>query len=135
MQEEESRSRGWEERGGRGQWSSLRQLQLLALESLGKGLEHPPTAAAGMPEGISGSRWTPGAFHPLLRLPNLPDQLQSAGERRPQPFLSSLLPQGHLWGAQQRRGVQPEHLCSAGARGEAQLQGGEPHPAVLTSPP
>lgn len=28
-----------------------------------------------MPEGISGSSRTPGVFHPLLRLKNLPDQL------------------------------------------------------------
>lgn len=96
-----------------------------------------PTAAAGVPAGIPGSSWTPGLFHPLLRLPNLSDQLQSAAEGRPQPFLSSLLPQGHLWGAQQKRGVQPEPLCSAAAQGEAQhhaLQGGEPDPAVPTSP-
>lgn len=74
------RSQEWEERGGRGQWSNLKQLVLLALEGTGKGMEHPHTAAAGMPESISESSRTPGAFHPLLRLQNLPDQLQSAGE-------------------------------------------------------
>lgn len=65
----------WEERGGRGQWSNLKQLRLLALESMGKGTEHPHTAAAGMSESISGSSRTSGVFHSLMRLQNLPDQL------------------------------------------------------------